>query len=276
MSLHETLSEYSKTDMYPFHMPGHKRALDGVYKIDMTEVEGVDDLHDPEGVIAAEQERLSKVYEVDKSFILVGGSTVGNLAAIYGVLDEGDLILIPRNAHKSIYNGIILRHLRVGYIYPKIDEGGIYSAVTVEEIENAIEREGKPKAVVVISPTYEGFVSNVKDIADYCHERGIILIVDAAHGAHLGFNSAFPSQPAKYADATVVGLHKTLPALTQSAALHLQGPRISASKIKAALDIFETSSPSYVLMESISKCIDVLENSTNIFEDYVENLKDFY
>ncbi len=276
MSLHETLFEYSKTDMYPFHMPGHKRALDGVYKIDMTEVEGVDDLHDPEGVIAAEQERLSKVYEVDKSFILVGGSTVGNLAAIYASLDEGDLILIPRNAHKSIYNGIILRHLRVGYIYPKIDEGGIYSAVTVEEIENAIDKEGKPKAVVVISPTYEGFVSNIKDIADYCHSKDIALIVDAAHGAHLGFHSAFPLQPAKYADVTVVGLHKTLPALTQSAALHLQGPRISASKIKAALDIFETSSPSYVLMESISKCIDVLENSTNIFEDYVENLKDFY
>ncbi|MBO6127815.1 MAG: aminotransferase class I/II-fold pyridoxal phosphate-dependent enzyme, partial [Pseudobutyrivibrio sp.] len=191
MSLEKILEDYSKSNMYPFHMPGHKRMLDGPYKIDMTEVDGVDDLHDPEAVIAEEQERLARIYGADKSFILVGGSTVGNLAAIYSSCSENDLILIQRNSHKSVYNGAILRHLKVGYINSKADENGIYRAATLEEIKSAVEKYGMPKAILLTSPTYEGYHCKLDEISKYCHEEGIILIVDQAHGAHLGFNDEF-------------------------------------------------------------------------------------
>nr|MCR4830385.1 aminotransferase class I/II-fold pyridoxal phosphate-dependent enzyme [Pseudobutyrivibrio sp.] len=154
MSLSKRLEKYSKSNMYPFHMPGHKRMLEGPYGIDMTEVEGVDDLHDPNDVIAEEQNRLATLYNAKESFILVGGSTVGNLSAIYGCCNEGDLVLIQRNSHRSVYNGVILRHLRIGYIYTQCDENGIYNAVTIDEIEKSIKANNGeiPKAIVITSP----------------------------------------------------------------------------------------------------------------------------
>lgn len=276
MSLEKLLEDYSKSNMYPFHMPGHKRMLDGPYKIDMTEVDGVDDLHDPEAVIAEEQERLARIYGADKSFILVGGSTVGNLAAIYSCCCENDLILIQRNSHKSVYNGAILRHLKVGYINSKADENGIYRAATLEEIKSAVEKYGMPKAILLTSPTYEGYHCKLDEISKYCREKGIILIVDQAHGAHLGFNDEFKESAVGKADITIQSLHKTLPALTQTAVMHVSGDRVDRRKIAAALDIFETSSPSYVLMNSISHCMTILEQSADMFRDYVDNLQDFY
>jgi len=277
MSLKKTLENYSKSNMYPFHMPGHKRMLDGPYKIDMTEVPGVDDLHDPEDVIAEDQARLARLYQSDRAYMLVGGSTVGNLAAIYASLNENDFVLIQRNSHKSVYNGVTLRHLRVGYLNPEIDENGIYQAITLEEIKSKIEQnKEKPKAIVITSPTYEGYYCDVCAIAEYCHSKNILLIVDEAHGAHLGFHKCFPNQASYVADITITSLHKTLPCLTGCAALLVKGNRIDSNRLREALDIFETSSPSYVLMNSISNCIDLLEKPMDYFENYVDNLEDFY
>ncbi len=276
MNLKKTLDEYSKSNMYPFHMPGHKRNLDGVYKIDMTEVEGVDDLHDPSDVIAGEQEKMAKLFGADESFILVGGSTVGNLAAIYAACQEEDKIIIQRNSHRSVYNGAMIRHLKVEYLNPKLDEQGIYEAVTPEMVEKALQENTDAKAVVITSPTYEGYHANLEIIAKICHEKNICLIVDAAHGAHLGFHSEFKHRATEFADITVQSLHKTLPSLTQTAALHIKGKIADGRKIREALDIFETSSPSYVLMNSVSECLDYLEKSADSFDNYVENLKDFY
>ncbi len=277
MSLSKRLDNYAKSNMYPFHMPGHKRRLEGCYGIDMTEVEGVDDLHDPSDVIAEDEKRLAKLYGADEAFMLVGGSTVGNLSAVYASVNEGNLILIQRNSHKSVYNAATLRHLQVGYIYPKVDENGIYAAATLEEIQLAVDKANKPvSAVVITSPTYEGYYCEVEKIADYCHENNIILIVDEAHGAHLGFHLEFPHQSAQAADITITSLHKTLPSLTQTAAMLVNKTRVDVRKIREALDIFETSSPSYVLMDSISRCIDIMEKSRDYFEEYVDNLTDFY
>ncbi len=257
-------------------MPGHKRLKDGCYEIDMTEVDGVDDLHDPQDVIKEEQQRLAKVYGAKESFMLVGGSTVGNLSAIYGVCNENDLILIQRNSHKSVYNGTILRHLKVGYINSELDENGIYRAVKLSDICKAIDIYGKPKAIEITSPTYEGFICNIDEISNYCKEKDIVLIVDEAHGAHLGINKYFPGTSVGRSDITIQSLHKTLPCLTMTAALHISGDRIDSRKIKAAVDIFESSSPSYVLMNSISECLDFIDKSEKPFEDYVDNLTDFY
>lgn len=280
MSIKKTLEDYSKSNMYPFHMPGHKRQLDGVYKIDMTEVEGVDDLHDATGIIAEEQNRMAEIFGADESHILVGGSTVGNLSAVYGSCNEGDSVIIQRNSHKSIYNAVMLRHLEVDYVEPEILDNGIFKAVTLNEIKEAVEKvqamDKRVKSVVITSPTYEGYHAPIKEIADYCHLQNIILIVDQAHGAHLGFNPEFTGSAVGIADITIQSLHKTLPALTQCAAMHISGERIDRGRIQAALDIFETSSPSYVLMNSISQCLDSLENSSELFNEYVDNLKDFY
>ncbi|MCR5416816.1 MAG: aminotransferase class I/II-fold pyridoxal phosphate-dependent enzyme [Pseudobutyrivibrio sp.] len=277
MSLKKRLENYKKSNMYPFHMPGHKRMLDGCYQIDMTEVEGVDDLHDPEDVIALDENRLATLYGVDKAFMLVGGSTVGNLSAIYACLMENDYVLIQRNSHKSVYNGATIRHLKVGYINPKLDENGIYKAATLEEIkESVVAAKTKPKAIVITSPTYEGYYCNIEKIAEYCRSENIILIVDEAHGAHLGFHESFPHQAAGKADVVITSLHKTLPCLTQTAALLISTNRVDITGFREALDIFETSSPSYVLMNSISQCIDVMEDNRDYYDKYVDNLNDFY
>ena len=279
MSLKETLEKYSQSNMYPFHMPGHKRALDGCYEIDITEVDGVDDLHDPEDVILKDQQRLAKLYGAKESYFLVGGSTVGNLAAIYASCNEEDTIIIQRNSHKSVYNAAMLRHLHIEYIWPSLNENGIYNAVSLKELKKVVEATANkkaPKALVITSPTYEGYHCQIKEIADYCHSKGIILIVDQAHGAHLGFYDDFCNSSVAYADITIQSLHKTLPCLTQTAVIHVSGDRIDSKRIRVALDIYETSSPSYVLMNSISQCIDLLENSQGLFGDYVDKLQKFY
>ncbi|MDC7279236.1 aminotransferase class I/II-fold pyridoxal phosphate-dependent enzyme [Butyrivibrio fibrisolvens] len=277
MSLKKTLEKYSKSNMYPFHMPGHKRQLDGVSKIDMTEVEGVDDLHDASGVIAEDQKRMAKLFGADESRILVGGSTVGNLASVYASCNEGDSVIIQRNSHKSVYNAVMLRHLKCDYIEPDVSYNGIFKAVTLEQVKSAVEKgQAVPKAVIITSPTYEGFHAPVKEIAEYCHDKGIILIVDQAHGAHLGFNQEFKGSAVGLADITIQSLHKTLPSLTQTAAMHISGDRVDLNRVAEALDIFETSSPSYVLMNSISNCLDILENCGELFSEYVDNLQDFY
>ncbi|SDB44531.1 Arginine/lysine/ornithine decarboxylase [Pseudobutyrivibrio sp. YE44] len=276
MSLKETLEKYSKSNMYPFHMPGHKRRLKGCYEIDMTEVPGVDDLHDPEDVIFQDQKRMAKLYGADESYFLVGGSTVGNLAALYATCSEGDTVIIQRNSHKSVYNSAMLRHLKVEYICPRLFDNGIYQAVSLEEVHQAVEKAKNPRAIVLTSPTYEGYHCKIKEIADYCHEKEIILVVDQAHGAHLGFHPSFTNSAVKYADITIQSLHKTLPALTQTAVMHVSQGRVDLNRLREALDIYESSSPSYVLMNSISQCMDILEEGVDLFENYVDKLQNFY
>lgn len=277
-NLEETLKQYSKSDMYPFHMPGHKRNVCGVesYSIDMTEVEGVDDLHDPEAVLLFEQQRLAALYGSSYCFMLVGGSTVGNLTALYGAFSEGDEIIIQRNSHKSVYNGATLRHLKLDYIFPRIDRDNIYRAVSVDMVKKAIATYPMAKAVVLTSPTYEGYHCDIKSIADLCHESDMLLIVDQAHGAHLGFDDSFRESAAAIGDICIQSLHKTLPALTQTALMHVNEKRVDLGRIREALDIFETSSPSYVLMNSISHCARILETRGDLFEKYLDNLGRFY
>lgn len=279
MTLKNTLIDYQKKGMYPFHMPGHKRNMADVsdcYQIDMTEVDGVDDLHDPDGPILEEQKKIAELYGADESYILVGGSTVGNLSAIYATACEGDKVLIPRNSHKSVYNALTLRHCNVSYIDAEINDDGIYEPVKVSDIREAVEKEPDIKVVMITSPTYEGYHSDIKAISDLCHEKNLILIVDQAHGAHLGMHEEFKNSSAKYADITIMSLHKTLPALTQTAVLNIKGERVDSRKVREALDIFETSSPSYVLMNSVSECIDILESKRELFQQYVDNLNAFY
>ena len=264
MKLHEKLK---KIDTYPFHMPGHKRnAKFGIIgaEIDVTEIDGFDNLHSPSGVIADVETRLADIYKAKKSFMLVNGSTVGILSAIFAVCSEGDKIIIARNCHKSVYNACMLRKLRVVFAEPEFDSvNGYYTRLSQEALSGVLSLNPDAKAVVITSPTYEGRISDIS-----CD---IPLIIDAAHGAHLGIHY-FPRYPK--GSIVISSLHKTLPALTQCAVMNVYDEKY-ITNAKRYLDIFETSSPSYVLMNSVSVCCDIIENKKALFKEYYDNLCDF-
>lgn len=285
--LRNRLEEYNKSDYCPMHMPGHKRNTKMLgtklpYNIDITEIDGFDDLHHPTEIIKDIQERAKKIFGSKESFILVNGSTCGILAGIRSLIKNEDTILVARNCHKSVYNAIELNNLKPIYISPNIDEYGIAREINPKDIEEELEKNPEIKLVVLTSPTYEGIISNLQEIVKITHNHNVPVLVDEAHGAHIAFmskNEDAKSQEAIKAGADIViqSLHKTLPALTQTAILHIQGDHVKIENIKRQLAIFETSSPSYILMSSIDECLQILEeNGKNLFEKYQENLKKFY
>lgn len=276
--LYENLMEYSNSDYYPFHMPGHKRnILDGVnpYSYDITEIDGFDNLHEPQGILRLAMEDAAGFYESDKTYFLVNGSTCGILSAICGVTSRGDRILMARNCHKSVYNAVYLQELKPEYLYPEyIEEYGIDGGISKEQTAEILEENKDIKVVVITSPTYEGIVSDIKGIAEIVHDRGGILIVDEAHGAHFSMYGNLPkSALACGADVVIQSLHKTLPALTQTALLHIKGGRADVSGIEKYLHIYQTSSPSYVLLSSITECLSKIKTEgMYLFEPYIKRL----
>lgn len=282
-TLYDSLVNYGESDFYPYHMPGHKRShsagtLSEIYKLDITEIEGFDNLHQAEGVIRQAQESAAKLYGSEETFFLVNGSTCGVLAAISSVTNRQDTVLIARNCHKSVYNAAFLKELNLRYIYPgQITEYDISDAVSPEEVKTALERYPECRAVVITSPTYEGIVSDIETISRIVHEKGKILIVDEAHGAHFGLAQGLPENAVRQgADIVIHSLHKTLPSMTQTALLHVNGPRIDRVKLRRYLSIYQSSSPSYVLMASMDSCISyLLENAESSFEKIKKNHKNF-
>lgn len=275
------LEEYARGDFYPFHMPGHKRnpvIFPNPYTIDITEIEGFDDLHRPMGILKEAQRRAARLYRSKKSYYLVNGSTCGILAAISAAVPAKGKLLMARNGHKSVYHAAYLRGLSTVYVNPCMTEFGILGAVDPEEIRRCLEKEPDIRAVIITSPTYEGIVSDVASIAEIVHGFGIPLIVDEAHGAHLGFHASFPETALHLgADVVVQSMHKVLPSFTQTALLHLNSEYITPEAIERYLDIYETSSPSYVLMAGMEKCIRILqEEGARLFEIYDMRLKSFY
>ena len=265
-SLYAALSEYSDSDYYPYHMPGHKRSKSAgemarFYGIDITEIDGFDDLHHAKGILRDAEERANRLYGAEETFYLVNGSTCGVLASIMAVTERGSELLIARNCHKSVYHAAILQELTLRYYYsPILEEYGICDGVAADDIGRLLDEHPFCQAVVVTSPTYEGIVSDIQAIADAVHERGKILIVDEAHGAHFGLDASMPhSAVERGADLVIHSLHKTLPAMTQTALLHVQGDRVDRRKLREYLRMLQTSSPSYVMMASMDACVRYVE-----------------
>ena len=232
-TLLEKLTAYGASDYYGFHMPGHKRKLDmlgGVTpcQIDITEIDGLDDLHHAEGILREAQERAAETYHADETHFLVNGSTVGILSAILGVTRRGDEILVARNCHKSVYHALEMQGLHPVYVYPDFDpDTQLNTEISADDIRRALETHPNIRAAVIVSPTYDGIVSDVESIAEAVHVHDIPLIVDEAHGAHFGFHPCFPENAnQKGADIVIHSLHKTLPSLTQTALLHINGERV--------------------------------------------------
>lgn len=276
----EQLTEYSKGNACPFHMPGHKRKpeyLINPYKYDITEINGFDDLGEPETVIKDLQNEVAELYGCKHAFILVNGSTSGVLAGISAILKPGDAVLLARNSHKSAYNAAFLRRLKVEYVFPQTDENlGISLMITPENVEKALVNNPDIKAVLVTSPTYEGVISDIEGISKVVHKNGAVLIVDCAHGAHLGLYGYGENPISKGADITIMSLHKTLPSPTQTAIICVNSNRIDYKKVKEFINIYNSSSPSYLLMAGIEKCIDLIEDEGELLiKKYYSNLEKF-
>lgn len=259
----QRLRDYNATDYYPFHMPGHKRnpelgkEYENPFEIDITEIHGFDNLHHPEGLLKRSMEWAADVYGADRTYYLINGSSCGLLAAIFGTTTCGGTILMSRNCHKAAYNGIFLNHLKADYVYPQIIGNlGIQGGILPEDVDNLLESDPEIQAVLIVSPTYDGIVSDIEKIAEAAHRYGKPLIVDEAHGAHFAFGKDFPKSALEMgADVVIQSVHKTLPSFTQTALLHVRGNLADREEIERYLGIFQSSSPSYVFMAGIENCI---------------------
>lgn len=312
----EGLADYLAKDVAPWHMPGHKRkyntnqALSLAYKMDVTEVPGTDDLHHPEDMILKSQKELARIYGTYASYYMVNGSTGGILAAVGAVVQQNNTnpqIIIARNCHKSVYNAVQLFNLKPIYIEPQfIDEithcpkmeseqksgaqttfgmgmeeknaPHICGGILPQQVKELVEENPDVVAVVITSPTYEGILSDVAGIKKVLEPYQIPLIVDEAHGAHLTFIDELPRSAVDCGgDIVVQSLHKTLPALTQTAILHVNNPLYDEA-VRKYLSVFMSSSPSYVMlcsMESAVACAEEIAQSERGFNDYVRALKEF-
>ena len=301
----ERLTEYAGSDAYPFHMPGHKRReiTDGIpggfpdpYGIDITEIDGFDNLHHAEGILKDAMDEAAAIYGTDRSWYLVNGSTCGILSAVFATTENGGKILTARNCHKAVYHAICLNRLEAEYLYPEeITEFGINGGIRAEDVRKALEKDAmhcagnsgdvrgkitKIQAVLITSPTYEGVVSDIRAIADAAHEYGIPLIVDEAHGAHLEYADqchSFPKSALEYgADIVIQSLHKTLPCFTQTAILHVKGKLVDQDRVSRYLSMFQTSSPSYLFMAGMERCIRYMDgDGRNEMVRYEERLEHF-
>ncbi len=279
------LNQIAGGDSIPMHMPGHKRntALAPYLKtlgaqLDVTEITGADCLHHPDGIIKNAMDRAKSLYHSRESFLLVNGSTCGILAAIHATTLPGDEILMARSCHKSVYNGVALCGLNTHYLTQQQHQEGYSCPVTPDEVARGLAEYPEAKLIIITSPTYEGYLCDIKAIAALCHKSGKILLVDEAHGAHLDFCDYFTGSALTLgADIVIQSLHKTLPSLTQTAIAHIQGNRVDSQAFSSSLAIFETSSPSYLLMASIDGCLKLLEERGEIlFTQWQENLQNFY
>lgn len=276
------LEAYAKDDVVGFHMPGHKRNADLAPYLeklgarwDITEIPGFDDLHDAQGILKESMERCAGLCRAKEAFFLINGSTGGLLSAIRAATNWGDKILVGRNCHKAVYHAIELCGLEAVYLQGPVVEGfGCVGSITPEMAKKALEAHADVKLMMLTSPTYEGILSDIAGISEICHSKGIPVVVDAAHGAHLGMAEGFPQSALDLgADVVVESFHKTLPSLTQTAILLYSSERISLVELKRQLGIFQSSSPSYLLMASLDACVTLLlEEKERLFSAWGERL----
>lgn len=292
------LAAYNTEGCYPWHMPGHKQRLntifpepvDNPFLIDVTEIGELDEFHCPEGIIKEAFVRAAEIYGSKHSYYLINGSTCGILAAISAVCRQGDCLIVARNCHKSVYHAIRLLKLKPVYIMPEWNEElKMFAGMTPDTVKCAVKEHPEAKGIILVSPTYEGVVSDIERIAKIAHKAGMPLIVDEAHGAHFEFmanvNETISSTDYRKipgsairlgADIVIESLHKTLPAMTQCAILHENSQLIERQRLEEFLSIYQSSSPSYVFLASMEACIEKMNHERDgLFIIYKELLAEY-
>lgn len=262
--LWEALCGHARQVRASLHIPGHRGGsglpaelvsltASQVFGLDLTELPGLDDLHTPRGVIAAAQELTARAFGADASFFLVNGTTCGLQALVMAAAAAGKKLLIPRNAHRSVLGGLVMAGADPAYFVPEIVEPfGIDAGFSLEGIERALAENPATGAVLVVRPNYYGVAAGLKSVAGFLKGKGLPVLVDEAHGAHLHFHPQLPdSAMAAGAAACVQSMHKVGGSLGQSSLLHLRGGSIDEREVARALRLLQTTSPSYLLMASL-------------------------
>ncbi|MDQ6595366.1 aminotransferase class I/II-fold pyridoxal phosphate-dependent enzyme [Bacillus salipaludis] len=257
--LYQALVEHINKSPISFHVPGHKYGtiakdyFEQILKLDATELSGLDDLHSPEGAILEAEQLLQDLYQTRSSFFLINGSTVGNLAMVMAACSENDCVLVQRNCHKSVVNGLQLAKVNPIFLEPEIDnEWKVASGVHLQTVKEAIDLYPNARALILTYPNYYGMAYDLESIINYAHIHNIPVLVDEAHGPHFIVGSPFPPSAVQLgADIVVQSAHKTLPAMTMGSYLHVNGNRIEMDRVKDYLQILQSSSPSYPIMASL-------------------------
>jgi arginine/lysine/ornithine decarboxylase len=278
--LYQAIMDHVKKRPISYHVPGHKNGVifeqnttffQPLLQMDVTELTGLDDLHSPEGPILEAEDLLASLYNVKKSFFLINGSTVGNLAMIMAVCNEDDLVIVQRNCHKSVLNALKLAKARPIFIQPEYDgKWKVVAGVNPETVKKALDLYPEAKAVILTYPNYYGIVYDLQAIIQEAHDHQIPVLVDEAHGAHFSIGSPFPSSAVELgADIVVQSAHKTLPAMTMGSFLHFNSEWVNLDKVEDYLHTFQSSSPSYAIMTSLDIARHYLANYTKEDTEYL-------
>ena len=259
-----------------FHTPGHKGRLDELFASgawlnahsDLTELPGLDELSQPQGVLSDIEQTCSRIWDSSSTYLSVNGASAALMAAILAARELGDSILMPRNAHRSAIQAITLAGLTPIWYEPIWETSwGFWGSATVNAVEQALELAQKATkqgakadaktatvaALLVVSPTYQGALSDIEGLANLAHAHGVALIVDEAHGAHFVAGDKRSALTCG-ADAVAHSLHKTLPGLTQTGLVHLsKNSLLNPDSVRRSLNILTSSSPSYLLLTSIER-----------------------
>ncbi len=258
------LRAHAEKNPIQFHIPGHKKGAgidpdfkeyigDNALAIDLINIEPLDDLHQPKGIIKEAQDLAAEAFGADKTFFSIQGTSGAIMTMIMAVCGPGDKIIIPRNVHKSVMSAIVFSGATPVFIHPEIDEKlGISHGITVDSVSKALEQYPDAKGLLVINPTYFGVSADLKKIVDIAHSYNVPVLVDEAHGVHLHFHESLPlSAMQAGADLAATSVHKLGGSMTQSSVLNLKGNLVSAKKVQSILSMLTTTSTSYLLLASL-------------------------
>lgn len=263
LPLIEAMLQYKHEDIYPLHTPGHKggrgmerrlrQELGASVQMDVSLMSELDDIHEPETYIKKAQNFAAQTYGSDACFWAVNGTSQAIHAMLLTALNPGEKLLVPRNAHRSVAGGLILGGIEVTYVQPDFNAYfGLQMQVSPQTIEKALAQDKKIKAVLLTSPNYYGVAADITAIAKICHKHNVVLLVDEAHGPHLGFSELLPPSALQCgADACAQSTHKILGAMTQCSMLHVQGKRLDLQRAADVMSMLTTTSPNYLLMASL-------------------------
>ena len=274
MSIIKFIQKFKKSNRTLFTTPSHgqgdfvvpetgKMIGRRFFSCDYSEIEGFDNLAKPTGIIKLAQDDAAKIYGAKNTFFLTNGSTSGVIAAMLAILNKNDKVLIARNCHKSVYNGLVLTGAVPVWVMPHYNrDWGVYEPVNYDYIEETLHRNRDIKLFIMTNPTYEGLMTDVYRVSHICKKYGVKLLVDEAHGALWNFHKALGTPSLiQGADIVVQSLHKTAGALNPSALLHLsKDTDIDAGKIQKSLNLITTTSPSYPLLVNIEGTINYLNS----------------
>lgn len=275
--LNEKLDLYIKEDYYPFAMPGHKRNKKFLnkkisYDRDITEIRDFDNLNNPKSLFKNMEKKLAKIYDANDFIISTNGSTCGILATLRALTKNNKKILVQRNSHKSVFNAIEVFDLDPDYIKVKIDENDMAYDIDYEDLKKKIEKNSY-SLIFITSPSYEGYMVDLKKIKKIIGDKNIFLIIDMAHGSHT-ILSAYKDNFSY--DLAITSFHKNLSALTPASGIIIKNKNIDKKEIRRNMAIFQTSSPSYLISGSIDDMIEKFPSFFDLWDDLVVNLNSLY